>query len=71
MSQLTSAVIAGVWMAEAGALPDHAVGTDLLVVGSRGHGALERAFVGSVATQLSHHVTCPTVVIPVASRDRR
>lgn len=46
------------------------VGADLLVVGSRGHGALKRALVGSVAAQVSHHDTCPTVVIPAGGDPR-
>lgn len=41
-----------------------AAGVDLLVVGSRGHSALKRALIGSVATQVSHHAPCPTVVVP-------
>ncbi|HVX17415.1 MAG TPA: universal stress protein [Acidimicrobiales bacterium] len=45
-------------------LISRAEGADLLVVGSRGHGALGRMLVGSVATQLSHHAPCPLVVVP-------
>jgi nucleotide-binding universal stress UspA family protein len=43
-----------------------AEGADLLVVGSRGRGAVERTFFGSVATQISHHAPCPLVVVPPA-----
>jgi nucleotide-binding universal stress UspA family protein len=37
---------------------------DLLVVGSRGHGALKDLFLGSVSTDLLHLGVCPTVVVP-------
>ncbi|MCB1005297.1 MAG: universal stress protein [Acidimicrobiales bacterium] len=37
-------------------------GADLLVVGSRGHGALRRALLGSVSTHLVNHAPCPVVV---------
>lgn len=46
-------------------LLDAAADSDLLVVGSRGHGAFKRALLGSVATNVSHHATCPVVVVPV------
>ena len=39
---------------------------DLLVAGTRGHSALKRLVLGSVATQLSHHSRCPLVVVPPA-----
>ena len=38
---------------------------DLLVVGSRGHGVLDRLLLGSVATALAHHPTLPTIVVPL------
>ena len=37
---------------------------DLLVMGSRGLGGLKRVLLGSVTTHVSHHATCPLVVIP-------
>jgi nucleotide-binding universal stress UspA family protein len=37
---------------------------DLLVVGTRGHGALTNLFLGSVSSALLHHRVCPTVVVP-------
>ena len=37
---------------------------DLLVVGSRGEGVLDRLLLGSVANALVHHPTVPTVVVP-------
>jgi nucleotide-binding universal stress UspA family protein len=36
---------------------------DLLVVGSRGHSALREMLLGSVASHLVHHATCPVVVV--------
>jgi nucleotide-binding universal stress UspA family protein len=39
-------------------------GLDLLVVGSRAHGALLRAAFGSVAAQLAHSAPCPLLVAP-------
>jgi nucleotide-binding universal stress UspA family protein len=45
-------------------------GTDLLVVGARGHGVIHRLMLGSVATALVHHPTLPTIVVPHESRDR-
>ena len=39
-------------------------GADLLVVGSRGHGALDHLLLGSVATALAHHPVIPTIVVP-------
>ncbi|SDH59556.1 Nucleotide-binding universal stress protein, UspA family [Lentzea fradiae] len=37
---------------------------DLLVLGTRGHGALAGAVLGSVATKCLRHAECPVVVIP-------
>lgn len=37
---------------------------DLLVVGARGHGVLDRLLLGSVASALAHHPTVPTIVVP-------
>ena len=37
---------------------------DLLVVGSRGQGVLDRLLLGSVATALVDHPTVPTIVVP-------
>ena len=39
-------------------------GTDLLVVGARGHGLIHRLSLGSVAMALVHHPTLPTIVVP-------
>ncbi len=40
-----------------------AEGADLLVVGSRGHGGLAEALLGSVGQYCTHHSPCPVVVI--------
>lgn len=47
-----------------GGLVDHAADADLLVVGSHGRGPFARAALGSVATQVTQHATCPVVVVP-------
>lgn len=41
-----------------------AEGADLLVIGARGHGVLDRLLLGSVANALVHHPTVPTIVVP-------
>ena len=46
------------------ALRTASVDADLLVVGSRGHGVLDRLLLGSVANALIHHPTIPTIVVP-------
>jgi nucleotide-binding universal stress UspA family protein len=37
---------------------------DLLVVGSRGHGIIAEALLGSVSSGCAHDATCPVVIIP-------
>ena len=46
------------------ALLDCASDADLVVVGSRGLGSLQRLLLGSVATQVVHHAPGPVAVIP-------
>jgi nucleotide-binding universal stress UspA family protein len=41
-----------------------AVGAQLLVVGSRGHGAFSGMLLGSVSQHCVQHARCPVVVIP-------
>ena len=38
--------------------------TDLLVVGRRGAGTVERMVLGSVADRLAHHAPCPLLIVP-------
>lgn len=37
---------------------------DLLVVGRRGAGLVERVMLGSVADRLAHHAPCPLLIVP-------
>ncbi|MET0666714.1 MAG: universal stress protein [Acidimicrobiales bacterium] len=39
------------------------VGATVLVVGSRGHGALKQAFLGSVSAHLVRNAPCPVLVV--------
>jgi nucleotide-binding universal stress UspA family protein len=45
-------------------LLEHARGAVALVLGSRRHGAVEGALVGSVALHCAHHARCPLVLVP-------
>jgi nucleotide-binding universal stress UspA family protein len=44
-------------------LVDEAGGADLLVVGTRGHGGLAEALLGSVGQYCVHHAPCPVVIM--------
>lgn len=50
-------------------LRDTSDGAQLLVVGTRGHGALRRGLLGSVSTSLARHAHCPVAVIPTHHPD--
>jgi nucleotide-binding universal stress UspA family protein len=39
---------------------------DMLVLGSRGSGGFTRLLMGSVSSQVTHHASCPVVIIPGA-----
>ena len=47
----------------AAALVDAARGAELLVVGSRGHGAFTGMLLGSVSQHVAAHAPCPVVVV--------
>jgi nucleotide-binding universal stress UspA family protein len=38
-------------------------GADLIVVGTRGHNAAKRLFMGSVSTNVVHHAPCDVLVV--------
>ena len=48
-------------------LVDAARDAVLLVVGSRGHGALSRAVLGSVSSSVLHHASGPVAVVPASA----
>ncbi|MFF2082772.1 universal stress protein [Nocardia sp. NPDC058176] len=45
-------------------LRDHSESARLVVVGSRGLGAIRRTLLGSVSTSLARHALCPVAVVP-------
>ena len=45
------------------ALLDQAEGADLLVVGSRGHGRIAGALLGSISQKVAQHAPCPVVIV--------
>ncbi len=36
---------------------------DVLVVGSRGHGRLRRALLGSISSHVAHNAPCPVMIV--------
>jgi nucleotide-binding universal stress UspA family protein len=44
-----------------------ALSADVVVVGSRGRGAIRRALLGSVSTYVVHNATCPMLVVRAGS----
>jgi nucleotide-binding universal stress UspA family protein len=45
------------------------VGADVIVVGSRGRGAIKRALLGSVSTHVTNHAPCPVVIVRAGTED--
>ncbi len=59
-SSLTRRVVEGY---PAGRLLELAEGAEMLIVGSRGHGGLVGALLGSVSTRCAEHAKCPVLVV--------
>lgn len=49
------------------ALLDAAKDADLLIVGSRGHGGFAGLRLGSVSSQVTHHGSCPVLIVRPSS----
>jgi nucleotide-binding universal stress UspA family protein len=49
-------------------LVHQAADAELLVLGSRGHGAAKRLLLGSVSSDVAHHTPCPLVIVPSSDR---
>jgi nucleotide-binding universal stress UspA family protein len=47
------------------------VAADVVVIGSRGHGAIRRALLGSVSFYVVQHAPCPVTVVRAATADER
>ena len=50
-------------------LLEEAAEADLIVIGKRGHGGFFGLLIGSVATQVANHASCPVVIVPAESND--
>jgi nucleotide-binding universal stress UspA family protein len=51
-------------------LPEVAIGAQMLVVGTRGHGTFAGILLGSVSQHCVQHATCPVVVVPSDPTDK-
>jgi nucleotide-binding universal stress UspA family protein len=49
-------------------LLDTVTDSDLLIVGSRGHGEFAGALLGSISQHVVSHAPCPVVVVPIPRR---
>lgn len=45
------------------------IGADVIVVGSHGHGWLQRVFLGSVSQHVTNHAPCPVLVMRLEEQD--
>jgi nucleotide-binding universal stress UspA family protein len=41
----------------------HSIGAGLIVMGSRGHGRMRRALMGSVSDSVVRHAHCPVTIV--------
>lgn len=51
------------------ALLDQSENAELLVVGSRGHGRIAGALLGSVSQQVAQHAACPVVIVRARKKE--
>ena len=42
---------------------------DVVIIGSHGHGWLQRVLIGSVSNHVLHHAPCPVLVMRLQERD--
>lgn len=62
--KITSSVVSGHIGDEILQAAQQGEGAAMVVVGSRGYGAVKSFLLGSVTTYLAHHITCPLLILP-------